>query len=119
MDALDDAAIAEIAANPAVVRRIIAAAGLMTMAGVGERMNISYYRVKILRVNRTKLGTEGSSLPRSDALPESLPVPGDPLWHPAEIETWGRQTGRLSADGSPRRAQPTGRPRRKPKGRVA
>ena len=106
---LSDDAIVAIANDPDVIRRILANAHLLTMEGVGEQVGISYYRVKILRGKRVQIGDE--TMPRSDALPPSLPLPGDPLWHPREIETWGRQTGRLDQDGNPQRAQPTGRPR--------
>lgn len=112
---LDDNAIVAIANDPDIVRRILAMAGLLDMDGVGERVGISYYRVKILRGRRMRLEVEGGgneAMPRSDALPPSLPAPGDPMWHPAEIETWGRQTGRLDEAGNPQRARPTGRPRR-------
>lgn len=112
---LDDDAIMAIANDPHTVRRILATAGLLAMDGVGERVGISYYRVKILRGRRVRLEAEGAgneTMPRSDALPPSLPLPGDPVWHPAEIETWGRQTGRLDGEGNPQRARPTGRPRR-------
>lgn len=111
---LDDTAITAIANDPDTVRRILAAADLLTMEGVGDRVGISYYRVKILRGKRIKLEAEGDggTMPRSDALPPSLPLPGDPVWHPREIETWGRQTGRLDPEGNPQRARPTGRPRR-------
>jgi hypothetical protein len=111
---LDDTAIAEIANDPDIVRRILDSAHLLTMEGVGERIGISYYRVKILRGKRTQLEAERSgfeSMPRSDALPPSLPLPGDPVWHLGEIETWGRQTGRLDSGGNPQRARPTGRPK--------
>lgn len=112
--ALDDAEIKAIADDPDTVRRILAAAKLLTMQQVGERLGISYYRVKILRGKRTRLEDEGFGgyLPRPDALPQSLPLPGDPVWHPEEINTWGRQTGRLSMDGTPQHARPTGRPKR-------
>jgi hypothetical protein len=112
---LDDTAITAIANDPDTVRRVLAAAHLLTMEGVGERVGISYYRIKILRGKRVRLETEGAgneTMPRSDALPPSLPLPGDPVWHPREIETWGRQTGRLDPEGNPQRARPTGRPRR-------
>lgn len=111
---LDDAAIATIASDPDAVRRILAASGLLTMERVAATVGISYYRVKILRGKRLELEAEGAggSMPRSDALPPALPVPGDPMWHPAEILTWGRQTGRIDQDGRPQRALPTGRPRR-------
>ena len=110
---LDDTAITAIADDPDTVRRIIAAANLLTMKGVGELVGISYYRVKILRGRRMQLEEAGDeTMPRSDALPPSLPLPGDPMWHPREIRTWGRQTGRLDQDGNPQRALPTGRPRR-------
>jgi hypothetical protein len=112
---LDDDAITAIAEDPDTVRRILGAAGLLTMEDVGDRVGISYYRVKILRGKRIKLDADGvgfEPMPRSDALPPALPLPGDPVWHPVEIETWGRQTGRLDPDGRPQRARPTGRPRR-------
>lgn len=110
--------ILRIAQDPDAVWEILEAAGLMTMAQVAERLGISYYRVKILRGRRTQLDLDAkwsgqTYQPRSDALPPSIPVPGDPLWHPAEIETWGRQTGRLDNRGKPMRALPTGRPRRR------
>jgi len=112
---LDDTAITAIANDPDTVRRVLSAAHLLTMEGVGERVGISYYRVKILRGKRIKLDVDGvgfEPIPRSDALPPALPLPGDPVWHPREIETWGRQTGRLDPEGRPQRARPTGRPRR-------
>jgi hypothetical protein len=112
---LDDTAIMAIANDPDTVRRILGAVDLLTMEGVGDRVGISYYRVKILRGKRVRLESEGAgdeTMPRSDALPPSLPLPGDPVWHPMEIETWGRQTGRLDQEGNPQRARPTGRPRR-------
>lgn len=114
---LSDDAIATIANDPDVIRRILANAHLLTMEGVGKQVGISYYRVKILRGKRVQIGDE--TMPRSDALPPSLPLPGDPLWHPREIETWGRQTGRLDQDGNPQRAQPTGRPRQSDEERQA
>jgi len=113
---LDEADITAIANDPGTVRRILSAAQLLTMEGVGERIGISYYRVKVLRGKRVRLEIEGAgdeTMPRSDALPPSLPLPGDPVWHPREIETWGRQTGRLDHAGNTQRARPTGRPRRK------
>lgn len=111
---LDDQAILAIADDPDTVRRILVAANLLTMEGIGNLVGISYYRVKILRGNRTRLEAEGArgGMPRSDALPPPLPLPGDPIWHPVEIETWGRQTGRLDQNGNPQYARPTGRPRR-------
>jgi hypothetical protein len=109
----DDDTIAAIANDPDTVRRILGAVGLLTMEGVGARVGISYYRIKILRGKRVKLEADGvGPMPRSDALPPALPIPGDPVWHPAEIEIWGRQTGRLDQEGRPQRARPTGRPRR-------
>lgn len=112
---LDENAIMQIASDPDIVRRILAAVDLLTMEDVGRRIGISYYRVKILRGKRVKIEHDGdettSRLPRSDALPTSLPIPGDPVWHPREIEIWGRQTGRLDQYGNPQRARPTGRPR--------
>jgi hypothetical protein len=113
--ALDDADIATIAGDPDTVRRILAAANLLTMEGASDLLGISYYRVKILRGRSTKGEAEGTateSMPRSDALPPALPLPGDPVWHRGEIETWGRQTGRIGLDGLPQRARPTGRPRK-------
>jgi hypothetical protein len=112
-----DAIITEVAENPDALRRVLEAAGLMTMDAVASRIGISYYRVKMLRSKRTKIDTHGQragqrAMPRSDALPSALPLPGDPLWHPKDIETWGRQTGRLDPDGNPKRVRPTGRPRR-------
>lgn len=114
VDALDDEAIEAIANDPDTLRRILKAADLLTMEGVGNWVGISYYRVKILRGNRARLEADGvwGSLPRSDALPPPLPLPGDPVWHLVEIDTWGKQTGRLDPDGNPQRALPTGRPRR-------
>lgn len=110
---LGDAEITAIASDPGTVRRILAAAGLLTMEGVGDHVGISYYRVKILRGRRLHLQSdEGETMPRSDALPPSMPLPGDPMWHPEEIRVWGMQTGRLDQDGNPQRARPTGRPRR-------
>lgn len=111
---LDDATITAIANDPDIVRRILAASNLLTMDGIARKVGISYYRVKILRGRRIVLEAEGTGgdMPRSDALPPSLPVPGDPMWHPREIEVWGQQTGRLDTQGRPRRALPTGRPRR-------
>jgi hypothetical protein len=118
---LDDAAIATIASDPDTVRRILAAAGLLTMEGVSALVGISYYRVKILRGKRTRIESGGGdeTMPRSDALPPSLPLPGDPVWHPKEIEVWGRQTGRIGLDGRPQRARPTGRPRKQQTAKVA
>jgi hypothetical protein len=112
---LDDAAITAIADDPETVRRILAATDLLTMEAVGDRVGISYYRIKILRGKRLRLvaeGAGGETMPRSDALPPSMPVPGDPVWHRREIEVWGQQTGRLDREGRPQRARPTGRPRR-------
>lgn len=111
---LDDDAISRIAEDHDVVRRILAAANLVTMDGVGEWVGISYYRVKMLRLKRLELEAEGvaGDIPRSDALPPALPLPGDPVWHLNEIDTWGRQTGRIDWKGNPQRARPTGRPRR-------
>lgn len=117
---LDDAAIATIASDPDTVRRILAAARLLTMEGVSELVGISYYRVKILRGKRARIEADGGDeTPRSDALPPSLPLPGDPVWHPREIETWGRQTGRIGLDGLPQRARPTGRPRKQQTSKAA
>lgn len=111
---LDDAAITAIANDPVTVRKILKAADLLTMEGVGTWVGISYYRIKMLRGKRLKLEADGvgGDMPRSDALPPSLPLPGDPVWLLAEIDTWGKQTGRLDQDGNPKRALPTGRPRR-------
>lgn len=112
-----NAMITEVAGNPDVLRRVLEAAGLMTMDAVAFRLGISYYRVKMLRAKRLEIDTQAfiggqRTMPRSDALPSALPIPGDPLWHPKDIETWGRQTGRLDQDGKPQRVRPTGRPRR-------
>lgn len=116
LHALDDDAIAIIANDPSTMRRILAAVNVMSMEAVAERLGISYYRVKILRGKRLKIEKSqdrDDAMPRSDALPPTMPIPGDPLWHPGDIETWGKQTGRLDENGNPKRAQPTGRPRQK------
>lgn len=112
VNALDDEAITAIASDPEAVRRILAASNLLTMEGIATLVGVSYYRVKILRKRRLELELEGIDMPRSDALPPALPTPGDPMWHPEEIRIWGRQTGRLDHKGNPKRALPTGRPRR-------
>lgn len=111
---LDDATITAIANDPDIVRAILDRSNLLTMDAIAKMIGISYYRVKILRGRRLELESEGAGgdMPRSDALPPSLPVPGDPMWHPREIEVWGQQTGRLDQQGRPKRALPTGRPRR-------
>lgn len=112
---LSDEDVLAIASDPAAVRRILAAASLYDMGDIARLCDISYYRVKILRGRR--LETERadpaySQLPRTDALPPSLPLPGDPVWHETEIRDWATQTGRITPDGVPQRARPTGRPRR-------
>lgn len=105
---LTDEEVAAIAADPALVAKIVQAARLMTMEGIAEELGISYYRVKILRGRRR----EGDQDPRASALPPPLPIPGGPVWHPLAITDWGRQTGRLDQEGKPVRARPTGRPAR-------
>lgn len=106
---IDDETIKRVAADPTAVRRVLSAAGLLTMRDVSRILDISYGRVKTLRLRGTSGGRTG---PRSDTIPPALPCPGDPLWHPAEIMVWGRQTGRIDSSGSPMRAVPTGRPRK-------
>jgi len=110
----DPKKIKEIAEDPRLVRAILSETRLLTIDGAAAVLGISPYRVKILRGRRVTLdqGTTGPYLPRADAMPRSLPIPGNPLWTMEEIQTWGKQSGRLDMDGNPQRARPSGRPRR-------
>lgn len=112
--------IEKILSDPDLVRDLFSRLEVVTMDQIADALKISYHRVKIMRgrrehLERSRLAEDGDTqyVPRSDALPPPLPMGGAPLWLRSEIISWAIQTGRMDPDGTPRRATPTGRPRRK------
>lgn len=87
------------------IRALIESAGIIDMEGAAKILGISYQRVKVLRADGN-----GNS---PDRFPESLNIPGGPVYLTAEITQWGRQTGRLDVDGLPVKLRTTGRPRKR------
>lgn len=88
------------------IRLLIEEVDLVTLQGVAEIVGVTYHRAKILRAEGLKLRG-----PRPDALPDPVPLPGgSPLFIRRDILDWGRRTGRVHVDGSPRRMRSAGRP---------
>lgn len=108
-------AVRRVAASERLVKAVVRVLDVMSMQDIAELLQISYHRVKILAGRRRGADVSaGVSIPRSDALPAPLPsLPGSPLWLRSEVTLWARQSGRLTVDGQPCRALPTGRPRKR------
>jgi len=108
-------AVRSIADSENLIRAVVGSMQVVSMQDIAEILQISYHRVKILAGRRrdADAGITGMSIPRSDALPSPLPsIPGSPLWLRSEVIRWAQQSGRLTVDGKPCRALPTGRPRK-------
>lgn len=87
------------------IRRFIQELDLIDLREVSTVIGSEYHRAKMLRKRSLEAGG-----PRPDGLPDPVPMPGkSPLYLRREVLDWAQRTGRVHADGTPRRLKSVGR----------